>query len=109
MTWAQVYAADDVVIAADHWMKAATAAAGDPRHPASGTTSMYYIGRFLLALRKDLGQADTELTIRDLLALRITDIYESPISEHLRMLEDEFLEAVSWTPPRPAHRSRRSR
>lgn len=99
MTWAQVFGADDVVKAADHFMKASTAAGGETPHPAAGTISMYYVGQFLLALRKDLGQADTELTVRDLLALRITDIYESSMSEHLTKPEDAFLEAVGWTHP----------
>lgn len=91
-SWAQVYASDEVVIAFHKMMQAAYS---EP--PAD--VMMRFIAQLSLALRRDLGAADTGVDLVDLLGMRISDIYGGDMQAKFELDEEAFLANVAWNPP----------
>jgi len=93
-TWAQVYGSDDVVRSFHRYMNATSS---EP--PA--TVVMYYYGQLLLAIRRDIGDPDTNLGVGELVGIRMNDFYETDLPRLMGLNEHEFLASVDWTPPWP--------
>jgi hypothetical protein len=92
--WVQIYGSDEVVREMRKFMQVAF-------HEPPAFVSLRYYAQLVLAIRRDLGDPRTEVNLTDLLAMRITDIYEGEeqLARALSLPEGEFLELHNWTPP----------
>ena len=93
--WVSVYGSDEAVYAFHKFMQTTYHSPEDP-----GRILIYYYGRFLLAVRRDLGIPNTTVTIPQLLGLRITDAWDK-MGDWGAKSEEEFLISEGWMPPWP--------
>jgi hypothetical protein len=91
LTWVQIYGSDEVVRASRDFMQAAYAEA-----PAEAVMRLY--ADFVLTIRRDVGHRETELTVNDLLALRIKDLYDG-MAGPMMLPQDELFASLHWDPP----------
>ena len=91
--WTQVYGSDDVLREFHKLMQAAF-------HDAPAEVFMRLYAQFVLAVRRDLGDPRTEVTLTELLGMRISDVYEK-MASMLDLDERAFFAQQSWTPPWP--------
>ncbi|MEU4739690.1 hypothetical protein AB0G02_04385 [Actinosynnema sp. NPDC023658] len=89
-TWISIYGSDESVRAFHNWMQAIFASP-----PVEIQLRLY--GDFLVAARRDIGYADTEVGRQHLLGMRINDIYKYP-----NVIDPSFKEVcerVGWQAP----------
>lgn len=90
-TWVQVYGSDDSVRVFHRFMHAAYQTA-----PPDVFIRLY--GQFVLAARRDLGDADTGVDVVDLLGIRLKDIYTG-YADRLLLSDEDFYRDIGWIPP----------
>lgn len=91
--WIQIYGSDEAVGEFRKLMQSAY-------HRAPPEVLMRMYAQFVLAIRKDLGDPRTQVSLSDLLAIRINDVYTT-FGGDLDVEEGAFLKARGWTPPWP--------
>jgi hypothetical protein len=91
-TWVQIYGSDEAVRVFHKLMQAAY-------HEPPPEILMRYLAEFTLAIRRDLGHVDTGVGLRDLLGIRLKDIYELGDTEFLEIPEAELAKRHSWERP----------
>lgn len=89
-TWIGIYGSDDAVQVFHNFMQAVYNDA-----PAQIQLRLY--GDFLLAARKDMGYAETDVQREHLLGMRITDIYKS--HDVIDQSFEEIAERLNWDIP----------
>jgi hypothetical protein len=65
--------------------------------PAEVTIRCY--AELILAARKDMGLPMTNVTLLDLMGMRITDIHDSKYKEVFTLPEREVYRRAGWEPP----------
>lgn len=92
-TWIGVYGSDEAIRAFHNVMQGSFSSA-----PPKIAIRLY--AEFLIATRRDIGYRDTLVTARDLLGLRINDLYQSDdYSWLLTAPFDEVCARFEWSPP----------
>jgi hypothetical protein len=104
--WLQVYGSDNAVRSFHKFMQASY-------HNAPPAVLLRLYSEVVMAIRRDLGEPNTEVTLVDLLGMRITDIYET-FAPGLQLDEQEFFGQNEWHPlgegfPRPSPAAKRER
>lgn len=89
--WLQVYGSDNAVRSFHKFMQASY-------HNAPPAVLLRLYSEVVMAIRRDLGEPNTEVTLVDLLGMRITDIYET-FAPGLQLDEQEFFGQNEWHPP----------
>jgi len=90
--WIPIYGSDETVRVFHRMMQVAFSAAPGP-------IMLRTYGQFLLAVRRDLGDASTKVDLVDLLGIRINDIYSGDAGAALRLSDDAYYRKYEWTPP----------
>jgi len=91
ISWVQIYGSDQAVRAVQKFMQ--TVYSGPPP-----LVVMRHYGELLLAIRRDIAHPETSVTLVDLLAMRVTDIY-AEWADELSLDEEAFYVRHQWSPP----------
>lgn len=98
--WISIYGSDEAVIAFERFMQGAY-------HDAPGPVAIRLYAEFVYAARKDLGHATTEITLEQILGMRINDLYDDPKNQEFATLSFEQLaHRENWDIPWTATRGR---
>lgn len=92
-TWLTIYGSDDAILAFRNYMQGAFASA-----PTQIQVRLY--AEFILAARRDIGYANTEVSPSDLLGVRIKDLYSKrEMHWSLTSSFEELCASLDWSPP----------
>jgi hypothetical protein len=91
-TWISIYGSDEAVDRYHKFMQGAFSGA-----PPKVTIRLY--AELIRAARRDMGHPDTDVTLAELMGMRITDIHREDWSYVLSLSEDALFEKEIWTPP----------
>ncbi|MEU5794293.1 hypothetical protein ABZ800_12310 [Streptomyces sp. NPDC047813] len=91
-TWIIIYGSDDAVKAFHNFMQAAY---HDP--PAKVLMKLY--ADFVLAARRDMGYAETDVEQAHFLGMRINDLYDNSLFRNVNAPLREICQEVNWQPP----------
>lgn len=89
-TWVTIYGSDEAVETFHNFMQASYSDA-----PAAILLRLY--GDFMIAIRKDIGYPDTDVSRQHLLGMRITDIYKS--YDIINQSFEEICDRLNWKAP----------
>lgn len=91
-TWATVYASDAALTAFGRMMQATF-------HDAPSRVLIRLYADFVLEARKDMGDESSKVTVLEVLAPRIRDLYTDEEMKSLRLPFREVCRQNDWTPP----------
>lgn len=91
-TWVAIYGSDEAVRAFRNFMQAAF-------HSAPPIVLMKLYSEFVLAARRDIGQAETKITELDFLGARIRDLHQSDLLIGIGRPLLEICADHGWSPP----------
>ena len=91
-SWVQIYGSDEAIRVVHKFMQSAYAGA-------PSQVLMRYYAELTLAVRRDLGDPDTEVDLVTLLGIRINGIHKSDLVETMDMEESGLLAKHGWAPP----------
>lgn len=97
-TWIGVFGSDEALRAYHNWCQCYVFRLGD--RPPPWTLVYRLTVDLLLAARRDIGRSDTSATRRELLGLRLIDLYTNrEVLDALDLPLEQVFERVAWEPP----------
>ncbi|GAA3730238.1 hypothetical protein HDA32_006000 [Spinactinospora alkalitolerans] len=91
-TWITIYGSDGAVRSFNNFMQASF-------NSAPPTILLRLFSDFVLEARRDIGNPDTDLTVNDVLASRIKDLYSGSDLGNIQDSIEDLSESYGWTPP----------
>lgn len=91
-TWAVIYASDGALRAFGQLMQGSFANAPTP-------ITMHLYGAFVIEARRDMGDETSSISIADVFAPRLKDLYSAKDMAQIAKPIDELCAAQNWVPP----------
>ncbi|MET7487187.1 hypothetical protein [Streptomyces sp. NPDC005538] len=93
-TWVSIYGSDEAVRAFHNFMQAVY-------HDPPVTVLMKLYADFVMAARRDMGYAETEVLQAHLLGMKISDIYDNALLRNIDAPLAQICREANWIPPWP--------